>query len=115
MVWIVLAVREVVGEAVKRARQGKGPSLIECKTYRFEGHWVGDPIVYRSKEELNEWKKKDPILNFKKHLLERNILNKEEQDRIALQAQEEIKEAVEFAKKSPFPNTSDAKEYVYCP
>jgi pyruvate dehydrogenase E1 component alpha subunit len=111
----VLAVREVVEKAVKRARQGKGPSLIECKTYRFEGHWVGDPIVYRSKEELDEWKKKDPILNLTRYLLEKNILKEKELEAAAIQAQEEIKEAVAFAKKSPFPEIDDAKKYVYYP
>ena len=111
----VLSVFEVVGEAVRRAREGKGPSLVECKTYRFEGHWVGDPIVYRGKEEVDEWKKKDPILNFRKYLLEQHITNKEELDKKASQAQEEIREAVAFAKESPFPDTSNAKEYVYCP
>ncbi len=111
----VLSVFEVIGEAVRRAREGKGPSLVECKTYRFEGHWVGDPIVYRGKEEVDEWKKKDPILNFRKYLLEQHITNREELDDIASQAQKEIKEAVAFAKESPFPDTSNAKEYVYCP
>ncbi len=111
----VLSVHKVVQEAVRRAREGKGPSLVECKTYRFEGHWVGDPIVYRDKEEVDEWKKKDPILNFTKYLLEQHILNKEKLDRIASQAQKEINEAVEFAKKSPFPDIDDAKKYVYYP
>jgi len=111
----VLSVHKVVQEAVGRAREGKGPSLIECKTYRFEGHWVGDPIVYRGKEEVEEWKRKDPIVNFRKYLLERNILNKKELDSVALRAQKEIKEAVEFAQKSSFPNINDVEKYVYYP
>jgi len=111
----VVAVYQAVKEAVDRAREGKGPSLIECKTYRFEGHWVGDPIVYRTDEEVEKWKKKDPITNFQKILLEKEGLTEEELDNIKKQANQEIKEAVEFAQNSPFPNRKEVEKYVYYP
>lgn len=111
----VLAVYQVVKEAVDRAREGKGPYLIECKTYRFEGHWVGDPIVYRTDEEVEKWGKRDPIINFQKILLEKEGFTEEELDNIKKQANQEIKKAVEFAKNSPFPNPEEVERYVYYP
>lgn len=111
----VLAVYETVKEAVNRAREGKGPSLIECKTYRFEGHWVGDPIVYRTEEEVEKWKKKDPIANFRKFLLEEKIFDENELDNIKKHARREVEETVEFAKDSPFPDPRNVTKYVYHP
>ncbi|MBA7496261.1 Acetoin:2,6-dichlorophenolindophenol oxidoreductase subunit alpha [subsurface metagenome] len=109
----VLAVYKGVKEAVARAREGKGPSLIECKTYRFKGHWVGDPIVYRTEEEVEKWRKKDPILNFRKSLLKQGVFTEIGLDNIKNQAEEEIEEAVNFAKNSPFPDPNEVTKYVY--
>lgn len=109
----VIAVYQTIKEAVDRAREGKGPSLIECKTYRFEGHWVGDPIVYRTDKEVEEWKRKDPITTFQKILLEKENFTKEELGDIKNQANREIKEAVDFAKNSSFPNPEEVEKYVY--
>lgn len=111
----VVAVYQAVKEAVDRAREGKGPSLIECKTYRFEGHWVGDPIVYRTDEEVEKWRKRDPIIKFRKILLGKESFTEEELDNIKKQANQEIQEAVEFAKNSPFPNPKEVEKYVYYP
>jgi len=111
----VVAVYQAVKEAVDRAREGKGPSLIECKTYRFEGHWVGDPIVYRTDEEVEKWKKRDPIIKFRKILLGKENFTEDELDNIKKQANQEIQEAVEFAKNSPFPNPKEVEKYVYYP
>lgn len=111
----VVAVYQAVKEAVDRAREGKGPSLIECKTYRFEGHWVGDPIVYRTDEEVEKWKKRDPIIKFRKILLGKESFTEDELDNIKKQANQEIQEAVEFAKNSPFPNPKEVEKYVYYP
>ena len=111
----VIAVYQVVKEAVDRAREGKGPSLIECKTYRFEGHWVGDPIVYRTDKEVEKWKKRDPIINFQKTLLEKEGFSEEEFNNIKKQVNKEIKGAVEFAKSSSFPNPEEIEKYVYYP
>lgn len=111
----VIAVHQVIVEAVDRAREGAGPSLIECKTYRFLGHWVGDPIVYRTEEEVEEWKKRDPIISLRKVLLEKEGFTKEELDTIKKQADQEIKEAVAFAKNGRFPHTGEIEKYVYYP
>ncbi len=66
----VMAVYEAAQEAIKRARQGQGPTLIECKTYRHRGHFEGDPCVYRNTKELDEWKEKDPIPRFEQRLVD---------------------------------------------
>jgi len=108
----VLAVYEAVKEAVGKARKGEGPSLIETKTYRFEGHWVGDPVVYRTDEEVKEWKKRDPILGFRKDLLQESQFGKDDLDSIEAQAREEVRDAAGFAKNSPFPKSDDLEKYV---
>jgi TPP-dependent pyruvate/acetoin dehydrogenase alpha subunit len=69
----ILAVHEAVGEAVKRARRGEGPSLVECKTYRWRGHFEGDACTYRCTEELDEWMAKDPIPRFEEKLVESGL------------------------------------------
>jgi len=108
----VLAVREVVGEAVKRARNGEGPTLVECRTYRWRGHWEGDPDI-RPRGEIEEWKKKCPILRFRKKLYEMHILDDKKAQSIEQAIKREIEEAIEFAKKSPYPDELSALEDVY--
>lgn len=109
----VFAVYEAAKEAVERARKGEGPTLIECKTYRWYGHFVGDPCLYRTDEEVEEWKKKDPLLKARNKLLEEGIATEEELDAIEKAAAEEMIEAVKFAEESPFPENSVALEDVY--
>jgi len=109
----VMAVYEVASEAVKRAREGKGPSLIECKTYRHRGHFEGDPCVYRNKEELQEWKGKDPIPRFEKKLLEMEVLTQKKVEEIKGSIEKELAEATSFAEESSFPDTSEVTEDVY--
>ncbi len=109
----VLAVQEAVAEAVKRARNGEGPSLVECKTYRWRGHFEGDACTYRCKEELEEWIAKDPIPRFEAKLIESKTLTEKEVDKIKSRIAEEIEEAVEFAKESPMPSASALMEDVY--
>ena len=109
----VLAVCEAVGEAVTRARKGDGPSIVECKTYRWSGHYVGDPQVYKPKEEVDEWLKKDPIPRFRKALVEMGILSQKEAERISEEMLEEVDKAVKFAEESPFPAPEEALEGVY--
>ena len=108
-----LAVYEAAHEAVMRARQGKGPTLIECKTYRHKGHSRFDPATYRPKEEVKNWLTKDPIPRFKKKLLEKDFLTEKE----AIQIEEEVVKAVEaivkFAVESPYPAPEEALEDVY--
>ncbi|MHA1266538.1 MAG: thiamine pyrophosphate-dependent dehydrogenase E1 component subunit alpha [Candidatus Helarchaeota archaeon] len=111
----VVKVFEAVSKAVQRAREGKGPSLIECKTYRFKGHAEGDPDagLYRSKEELEEWKKRDPIQLFQKRLKEEYQVSEEDLAQLEETIAAEIKEAINFAKKSPFPKPESALEGLF--
>lgn len=110
----VLKVFETVSEAVKRAREGKGPSLVECKTYRWEGHSISDPGIYRDTKEVEEWKKNnDPIERFKKKLIEENSLRKEEVEKIEQDVIKSIKEAEKFARESSYPSIEKIKEDLY--
>ncbi|MFP4371247.1 MAG: thiamine pyrophosphate-dependent dehydrogenase E1 component subunit alpha [Halanaerobium sp.] len=109
----VMAVKEAVNEAVKKARSGGGPSLVECKTYRHRGHFEGDPTVYRSDEELEQWKKKDPVDRFQKVLLDQEVLNEQELEKMREEVKEQIDEALQFAKESPEPDISEVTTDVY--
>lgn len=109
----VLEVYRVAAEAVARARRGEGPTLIECKTYRFMGHYVGDPQTYRSKEEVEERKKRDPILLFERRLIQEGILTAADAERIQKETDEAIAAAVRFAQESPEPEVTEALEDVY--
>jgi pyruvate dehydrogenase E1 component alpha subunit len=109
----VLAVYAAVAEAVDRARAGAGPSLIECKTYRWKGHSKSDQERYRTREEVAAWKKKDPIARFEAYLLQEGLLNEEQRQAIAKEAQERIEEAVAFAESSPEPRVEEISEGVY--
>jgi len=110
----VIAVYEVAKEAIERARKGEGPTLIEAKTYRFRGHFEGDPEVYRSKEEIEWWKKnKDPIKIFEDVLLKKGITTKEELEKMWEKVRKEIEEAVKFAEESPWPAREDVVEDVF--
>ena len=110
----VIAVYEVAKEAIERARRGEGPTLIEAKTYRFRGHFEGDPEVYRSKEEIEWWKNnKDPIKIFEDVLLKKGIATKEELEKMWEKARKEIEEAVKFAEESPWPTKDAVVEDVF--
>jgi len=108
----VLAVYQATQEAVERARNGQGPTLIEAFTYRTVGHHEGDVLTgtYRTVEELESWKKKCPILRFEKYLLESKIATQQELDELSNKAEGIISEAVEFARKSPSPNPKSVLE-----
>jgi pyruvate dehydrogenase E1 component alpha subunit len=109
----VLAVHEAVSEAVKRARKGEGPSLVECKTYRWRGHFEGDACTYRCDEELKEWMAKDPIPRFEEKLVESGVLKKKDLKEIKARIEKEVGEAVEFAEQSPLPEASALMDDVY--
>jgi pyruvate dehydrogenase E1 component alpha subunit len=109
----VFAVYEVVGEAIKRARAGEGPTLVECLTYRLRGHHEGDIQNYRTEEEVEEWKKKDPILRVKKALLENLGATEEELKAIEEKVEKEVQEAAEYAKNSPWPEPETLMEDIY--
>ncbi len=109
----VLAVYEAVGEAVARARKGKGPSLVECKTCRYYGHYEGDTQTYRTKQEFEECHKRDPISRFRKKLVKMGALTEKEADKIHQEVEKEIDRAVKFAEESPFPAPEETLEDVY--
>ena len=109
----VLAVYDVVGEAIARAKKGEGPTLIECKTGRWHGHEEGDTETYRTKEEIAELKKKCPILRFRKHLIANGIFTDDDADTIIQDMSDEIENAVKFAADSPFPAPEETLEDVY--
>ncbi len=109
----VIAVYEAVAEAVARAKKGEGPTLVETKTYRYHGHYEGDPCNYQSEEEITEWKKKDPIVRFKKKLMEMDVLTEDEAINIEQEIKREIDEAVKFAEESPFPDPIETLDDVF--
>jgi len=110
----VVAVYEATVEAVKRARKGQGPTLLECKTYRHRGHTEGDPgTAYRSKEEIEDWKKKDPIPRFEKKLIKLKVMTRKKVDAIKQAFDTELEEGIRFAEESPYPEHSDVTTDVY--
>ena len=109
----VLAVREASKEAVERARKGEGPTLIECKTYRHSGHFVGDPATYKLPGEQEEWLKKDPLVTFPKYLIDNSICTEDEIEAINKEIEDELDAAMEFSENSPFPEPEDALKDVY--
>ena len=109
----VMAVYEAVLEAVKRARAGEGPSLVENSTYRWRGHSKSDANRYRTKEEIAEWMKKDPIARFQSELIKEGVLTQEEAETIEASAQAAIESAVEYADESPEPDVATIYEGVY--
>lgn len=108
----VLTVYEAVKEAVEYARAGNGPSIIECDTFRHEGHYCGDPSNYRPKEYIEEALEKDAIMRFKKYLLE-NEVTEEEIEAIDEAMEREIEDAYEFAVNSPYPSLDELMTDVY--
>jgi TPP-dependent pyruvate/acetoin dehydrogenase alpha subunit len=98
---------------IKRARQGKGPSLLEVKSSRWHGHYVGDAQKYRDKKEIDAAMKSDCIANFEKHLLKNKILNKKMIQKILADMDQEIDAAVEFARNSPMAQASELMEDLW--
>ena len=105
-------VYEVTLKAIELARKGEGPTLLECKTYRWYGHFEGDKDS-RPKDEVSEWKAKDPIEQYKKFLYNHRILDDEKNEEIIKSVENEIKYAVKFALESPFPEPEEALKNVY--
>jgi len=105
----ILEVYAAVRDGVERARNGGGPTLVEAKTYRWEGHYLGDPQVYRTKEEVEEWKKKDPIERFKKYVKESSLLTDKEIEEIVGRAKALVDEAEKFALDSEYPSPEELK------
>lgn len=112
----VTAVYEAAVKAVKRAREGKGPTLIECKTYRWQGHHVGDPATYRkrrSETEKEDWMVRCPVATLRKEMIESGKAKEAEIEKLESQIEEQIQEAVQFAADSPYPEASEAFTDVF--
>lgn len=109
----VFAIYEAMEKAIKRAKAGEGPTLLECKTYRWMGHWLGDPQPYRTREETAAWIIKCPIKRLKRYITEKNIASDQELNRIEENAIEAIEEAAKFAFSSAFPDPDTLLENVF--
>lgn len=106
-------VKDAVQTAVDRARAGEGPTLIECKTYRWRTHFEVEPDTYRDPKEVEAWKEKCPILTYGHQLVEENAAETADLERIAQEVEEEMQAALEFARNSPEPKVEDALNDVY--
>ncbi len=109
----ILAVREAVAEHIRIAREERRPTLIEAFTYRFRGHSAADPEVYRTKEEVEEWRQKDPILVFAERLSADGVLGEGDLDAMRERAEERVLAAVEFADASPEPPLESLYDNLY--
>lgn len=109
----VEAVYHAAREAVERARDGGGPELLECLTYRFAGHHEGDSKFYRTKDEEAEWRARDPVVTYPETLVDEGVVTQSEVDEIRAEIQAEIQAAVEFARESEFPEPEAAYEGLY--
>ncbi|MEO9144621.1 MAG: pyruvate dehydrogenase (acetyl-transferring) E1 component subunit alpha [Ginsengibacter sp.] len=106
-------VHEAVTRAVKRAREKGGPTLLEIKTYRYKGHSMSDPAKYRSKEEMDEYKLKDPLETTLVKLKDKFGVSDEEIEKISERVKSEVNEAVKFAEESPYPDDSEVLKDIY--
>jgi len=112
----VIAVYNEVKSAVDKVRKGAGPILLECKTYRFNGHSVGDPgcgIIYRTQEEMDEWIKRCPIIKMKKYMLDNSIMTETELENLEKDVEQAIEDAVQYAIDSPFPGPEELLTNIY--
>jgi len=108
----VVAVHEAAKELIARAREGGGPALLECKTYRWHGHFESMPD-FRPPEEIEAWKQKCPVKRMEQRLLEAGVINGQEIEAMNSQVLKQIEDAVSYAVESPFPNPEDALEDVF--
>lgn len=110
----VIAVYDAASKAIDRARRGEGPTLIECRTYRWLGHHIRDPgTAYRTKEEIEEWKRRCPIKRLQAVIGEKGLLTEKEMDQIERKVREEIEAAVEMAKGSDYPSPESLEKLVF--
>lgn len=106
-------VHEAVKRAADRARAGEGPTFLEFKTYRFRGHSMSDPQKYRSKDEVEEWKSRDPLEMCKDRILTNGIATEAELEEIDNKVKAKVEEAVKFAEESPYPKPETAFDDIY--
>lgn len=107
------AVHDAVARAVKRAKEDGGPTLLEMKTYRYKGHSISDPQKYRSKEEVDDYKDKDPINTVAKTILDNGFATQADLDAINKKIDLVVEESVRFAEESPWPNDDEVYKDVY--
>lgn len=106
-------VHKAIERAVRRAREGGGPTFLEIKTYRYRGHSMSDPAKYRTKEELEEYKERDPIAAVLKVMTENNMTTEEEINAINEKVKNEVDACVTFAEESPYPDDSELYKDIY--
>src|SRR5688572_14126970 len=109
----VLDVHDVVTDALRCAREERKPQLVEAVTYRFRGHSMADPEEYRSKDEVEEWRGRDPIQAFGKRLVDEGVITQDQFEELDEKAIETVDEAVQFADQSPFPDLDSLYDDVY--
>ena len=109
----VLAIYEEAGKAIEKARKGDGPTLLEIRSDRWYGHYVGDAQQYRGKELVDQAMAKDCILNFENELLKKKVFSKQDVEKIHAQVDAQVEEAVNFARQCPFPDVSEMVEGLY--
>jgi pyruvate dehydrogenase E1 component alpha subunit len=106
-------VHEAIARAAERGRKGDGPSLLEIRTYRYRGHSMSDPAKYRTKEEVEEYKKQDPIEQVKSVILAKKWATEADLDKIEEKVNEIVLDSVEFSENSPYPDESELFTDVY--
>ena len=109
----VINVHHAVSEAAARARKGDGPTLLELRTYRYKGHSMSDPAKYRTREEVDEYRQKDPIEQVKNEILKKKIGSEKEVGDIEASIKAKVEAAVKFAEESPYPDPAEALRDVY--
>jgi pyruvate dehydrogenase E1 component alpha subunit len=109
----VLQVNQAAREAVARARRGEGPTLLVTESYRIDGHYAGEPEVYRTREEVEQYRQLEPIKRFREYLIKNKKATQADLDAIDAEITQELIEAVDFAKSSPAPDPATAMEYIY--
>jgi TPP-dependent pyruvate/acetoin dehydrogenase alpha subunit len=109
----VLAVHDAAVAAVARARAGAGPTLLVTESYRIDGHYAGEPEVYRDKAEVAEWRAREPIARFRHDLIERGTASEADLDGIDGEVKADLEEGIAFARASQEPDPATALDYIY--
>ena len=113
----VIDVWQIAGNAIERARNGEGPTLIEARTYRQRGHVEAEVTFltekYREQEDVDEWINKDPITILEKRLVSEKVLDQSDLDKIDKKLTSEISSAINFAESSPWPDITDTSKFMF--
>ena len=109
----VMEVHEATCVALERIREGQGPQFLEMITYRYEGHSIGDPLRYRTKDEVEKWREDDPIGVLERYLINQELASSQELEEIDKSVDQEIEEAVRFAEESPLPAPEELFDHIY--